>query len=79
MKKTELLQIRVSPEIKEALKAEASKQGKTMSAYIEEHLRQLTEEPDLKDKIQKIENKTEELTIKLEDIVNKIFSKYSTH
>lgn len=79
MKKTELLQIRVSPEVKEALKAEAKKQGKTMSSYIEEHLKQLTESPDLQNKIQSLEDRTVELTAKIEDIVAKILSKQSTH
>ena len=50
-----------------------------MSSYIEEHLKQLTESPDLQNKIQSLENKTVELTAKIEDIVTKILSKKSTH
>jgi antitoxin component of RelBE/YafQ-DinJ toxin-antitoxin module len=61
MKKTELLQIRVSPELKNSLKKIASDKGMTMSGLIEDMLGVLAEDPNLFKDAKNLEAKVDEM------------------
>jgi antitoxin component of RelBE/YafQ-DinJ toxin-antitoxin module len=78
MKKTELLQIRVSPQLKEALKKMADKEGMTMSGLIENMLGELVNDTNLLDNLDKKINELQKITLNISgrlDNLTKEFSK----
>lgn len=60
-KKTELIQFRVTPEMKEKLKTVAEERNTTIAAIIEDSLIQAIQEPSLEERVRALEDEVKAL------------------